>query len=92
MLAPDFFGQPVPTVALHQSSPIYWARECMGMDESSKDDPQNVSSSDAIALTREALRNTRRNLRESDRLLERAKGLSNHANEEPRGAESAADE
>ena len=58
------------------------------MDESSKGDPQNVSSSDAIALTREALRNTR----ESDRLLKRAKSLSNHVDEGPRGAESSGEE
>ena len=62
------------------------------MDESSKGDPQNVSSSDAIALTREALRNTRKNLRESDRLLKRAKSLSNHVDEGPRGAESSGEE
>jgi len=64
----------------------------MAMDESSKDDPQNVSSSDAIALTREALMNTRKNLRDSDLLLKRARSLSDHTDEGPRGAESAADE
>ena len=64
----------------------------MAMDESSKDDPQNVSCSDAIALTREALRNTRKSLRDSDLLLKRAKRLSDHADEGPRGVESSGDE
>ena len=47
----------------------------MGMNTSSKDDPQSVSTSDAIALTRKALRSTRKNLRDSDELLDRLKAM-----------------
>ena len=64
----------------------------MAMDKSAKDDPQTVSLSDAIALTREALRNTRKNLRDSDLLLKRAKTLPNHANEGMQGDQPAKDE
>jgi hypothetical protein len=45
------------------------------MDESAYSEPQDVSSSEAIELTRQALRNTRRNLRTSDELLSRSRAL-----------------
>ena len=45
------------------------------MDESANRDQQDLSSSEAIALTRQALRNTRKNLRTSDELLSRSRAL-----------------
>jgi hypothetical protein len=51
------------------------------MDESANRDQHDLHSSEAIALTHEALRNTRKKLRDSDHLLNRSRILSKHADE-----------
>jgi hypothetical protein len=59
----------------------------------SQDDPQNRSSPDAIALTKMALVNTRKNLRNSEALLHRSRALSRIEDDAPAGdAESAGSE
>lgn len=45
------------------------------MDESADRDQHELHSSEAIALTHQALRNTRKNLRASDELLSRSRAL-----------------
>lgn len=45
------------------------------MDESASRSQQDVSASDAIALTRQALRDTCEHLRMSDELLSRSRAL-----------------
>ena len=54
------------------------------MEESAKHDQQDVSPLEAIALTLQALRNTRKILRDSDELLSLSRAMR-RADESPDG-------
>jgi hypothetical protein len=59
------------------------------MDESADRDQHDLHSSEAIALTRKALKDTCRHIRDSDQLLNISRRLSEHADEMRREDEVA---